>query len=98
MTRRARLALSTVGDEAKKSEGSKPPPNGALKNRAERLCAENATSDPPDRREIVARLIEPWAWKHKDSGKSTRGVQAWIDSSLDAADRVLAALDGGAGE
>lgn len=50
-----------------------------------------ATLQPSgERREAIAQQIEPWAWAHKDSGKGMRGVQGWIDSSLDAADLILA--------
>lgn len=104
--RRARKALSACGGEAKKSEG------GTFTNCAScdmpRTCLDHGRcfgpSDPPDRREIVARLNtlaryafnEGFAQGMREE-TSRRGGKTWDEFGPKYEKAILAALDGGAG-
>ena len=91
-------ALSAGGDEAKKSEG------GTFTNCAScdmpRTCLDHGRcfgpSDPPDRRKIVARIIDPEAWWLEPWNENWSVVaKRKQDKALAKADAILAALDGG---
>jgi len=72
-------ALSACGDEAKKSGGGKEP----------RGCPT------PDRREIVAQIIDPSAFEPNNLAQEPFYIDLWKRRALAKADAILATLDGG---